>query len=125
MKPLYPIRFRPVLKETMWGGNTLKERFRKKAGAGALVGESWEITGMHDDSSLVANGYLKDNTLEEIAEVYMDELLGESVYDRYGTEFPLLIKIIDANDRLSIQVSGRRSQGRNISSGWPARGWRR
>jgi mannose-6-phosphate isomerase len=104
MKPLYPIRFRPVLKETMWGGNTLKERFRKKAGAGALVGESWEITGMHDDSSLVANGYLKDNTLEEIAEVYMDELLGESVYDRYGTEFPLLIKIIDANDRLSIQV---------------------
>ena len=104
MKPLYPIRFRPVLKETMWGGNALKERFRKKAAAGALIGESWEITGMTDDSSLVANGYLKGNTLEEIAEVYMDELLGESVYDRYGTEFPLLIKIIDANDRLSIQV---------------------
>ncbi len=104
MKPLYPIRFRPVLKETMWGGNALKERFRKKAAAGALIGESWEITGMTDDSSMVANGYLKGNTLEEIAEVYMDELLGESVYDRYGTEFPLLIKIIDANDRLSIQV---------------------
>jgi len=104
MKPLYPIRFRPVLKETMWGGNALKERFRKKAPAGALIGESWEITGMTDDSSMVANGYLKGNTLEEIAEVYMDELLGESVYDRYGTEFPLLIKIIDANDRLSIQV---------------------
>ena len=104
MKPLYPIRFRPVLKETMWGGNALKERFRKKAAAGALIGESWEITGMTDDSSMVANGYLKGNTLEEIAEVYMDELLGESVYDKYGTEFPLLIKIIDANDRLSIQV---------------------
>ncbi|MHC1734004.1 MAG: type I phosphomannose isomerase catalytic subunit [Bacteroidales bacterium] len=104
MKPLYPIRFRPVLKETMWGGSALKERFRKKAAAGALIGESWEITGMTDDSSTVANGYLKGNTLEEIAEVYMDELLGESVYDRFGIEFPLLIKIIDANDRLSIQV---------------------
>jgi mannose-6-phosphate isomerase len=104
MKPLYPIRFRPVLKETMWGGSALKERFRKKAAAGALIGESWEITGMTDDSSMVANGYLKGNTLEEIAEVYMDELLGESVYDRFGIEFPLLIKIIDANDRLSIQV---------------------
>jgi mannose-6-phosphate isomerase len=104
MKPLYPIRFRPVLKETMWGGNALKERFRKKAAAGALIGESWEITGMTGDSSMVANGYLKGNTLEEIAEVYMDELLGESVYDRFGIEFPLLIKIIDANDRLSIQV---------------------
>jgi len=104
MKPLYPIRFRPALKETMWGGNALKERFRKKAAAGALIGESWEITGMTGDSSTVANGYLKGNTLEEIAEVYMDELLGESVYDRFGIEFPLLIKIIDANDRLSIQV---------------------
>jgi mannose-6-phosphate isomerase len=104
MKPLYPIRFRPVLKETMWGGSALKERFRKKAAVGALIGESWEITGMTDDSSMVANGYLKGNTLEEIAEVYMDELLGESVYDRFGIEFPLLIKIIDANDRLSIQV---------------------
>jgi len=59
---------------------------------------------MPDESSMVANGYLKGNALEEIAEVYMDELLGESVYHRYGTEFPLLIKIIDANDRLSIQV---------------------
>lgn len=104
MKPLYPIRFRPVLKETMWGGNALKERYRKKAAAGALIGESWEISGMTGDSSLVTNGYLKGNTLEELAEVYMDELLGESVYDRYGTEFPLLIKIIDASDRLSVQV---------------------
>lgn len=104
MKPLYPIRFRPVLKETLWGGNALKERFRKKAAAGARIGESWEITGMSGESSMVVNGYLKGNNLEEISEVYMDELLGESVYERYGTEFPLLIKIIDANDRLSIQV---------------------
>lgn len=104
MSSLYPIRFRPVLKETLWGGSALKERFRKKAAAGARIGESWEITGMPGASSVVANGFLRDNSLEEIAEVYMDELLGESVYEKYGIEFPLLIKLIDANDKLSIQV---------------------
>lgn len=104
MSSLYPIRFRPVLKETLWGGSSLKERYRKKAAPGARIGESWEITGMPGASSVVANGFLKDNSLEEIAEVYMDELLGESVYEKYGIEFPLLIKLIDANDKLSIQV---------------------
>ncbi len=104
MNSLYPLRFRPVLKETLWGGSALKERFGKKTKAGSVIGESWEIIGMPGASSLVSNGFLKGNTLEEIAEVYMDELLGESVYEKYGTEFPLLIKFIDANDRLSIQV---------------------
>lgn len=104
MQSLYPIRFRPALKETLWGGSTLSRRFGKKAKAGARIGESWEITGMPGASSVVANGFLKGNTLEEIAEVYMDELLGESVYEKYGSEFPLLIKLIDAADRLSIQV---------------------
>jgi mannose-6-phosphate isomerase len=104
MHSLYPIRFRPELKETLWGGSTLSRRFGKKAKAGARIGESWEITGMPGASSVVANGFLKGNTLEEIAEVYMDELLGESVYEKYGTEFPLLIKLIDAADKLSIQV---------------------
>jgi len=104
MNSLYPLRFRPVLKETLWGGRALKERFGKKAKPGSVIGESWEIIGMPGVSSVVSNGFLKGNTLEEIAEVYMDELLGESVYEKYGTEFPLLIKFIDANDRLSIQV---------------------
>jgi len=104
MQSLYPIRFRPALKETLWGGSTLSRRFGKKAKAGARIGESWEITGMPGASSVVANGFLKGNTLEEIAEVYMDELLGESVYEKYGSEFPLLTKLIDAADRLSIQV---------------------
>ena len=104
MNSLYPLRFKPVLKETLWGGSALKERYGKKARAGSMIGESWEITGMPGLSSVASNGFLKGNTLEEIAEVYMDELLGESVYEKYGTEFPLLIKFIDANDRLSIQV---------------------
>lgn len=104
MKALYPIRFTPLLKETLWGGSALMERFGKKAAPGSRVGESWEISGMPGASSVVANGYLRGNTLEEIAEVYMDELLGDSVYRKYGTEFPLLIKFIDARDTLSIQV---------------------
>jgi mannose-6-phosphate isomerase len=104
MNSLYPIRFRPVIKETLWGGSALRERFGKKAKAGTTVGESWEICGMPGASSVVANGFLRGNTLEEIMEVYMGDLVGDAVYEKYGNEFPLLIKFIDARDTLSIQV---------------------
>lgn len=104
MNSLYPIRFKPVLKETLWGGSALRERFGKKAMAGTTVGESWEICGMPGASSVVANGFLRGNTLEEIMEVYMGDLVGDAVYEKYGHEFPLLIKFIDAHDTLSIQV---------------------
>jgi mannose-6-phosphate isomerase len=104
MNSLYPIRFKPVLKETIWGGSTLRDRFGKPAKPGMLVGESWEINGMTRSSSVVANGFLKGNTLEEITEVYMGDLVGDMVYEKYGNEFPLLVKFIDAHDTLSIQV---------------------
>lgn len=104
MNSLYPLRFKPVLKETLWGGSALRERFGKKAFEGTTTGESWEINGMTGISSLVANGFLKGNSLEEITEVYMGDLVGDSVYEKFGNEFPLLIKLIDARDTLSIQV---------------------
>ena len=104
MSSLYPIRFKPKLREMIWGGDTLRQRYGKKSRTGTKIGESWEICGMPGASSVVANGFLKGNTLEEIAEIDMDELLGEAVYSKFGTEFPLLIKFIDAADRLSIQV---------------------
>jgi len=104
MSSLYPIRFKPVLKETLWGGTVLRERFNRKAKADSRIGESWDICGMPGTSSVVANGFLKGNTLEEIAEIYMDELLGGFVYEKFGNEFPLLIKFIDAAEKLSIQV---------------------
>jgi mannose-6-phosphate isomerase len=104
MSSLYPIRFRPVLKETLWGGSALLERYGKRAGRSTTVGESWEISGVPGSASVVANGFLKGNTLEEITEVYMGDLVGDSVYEKYGNEFPLLIKFIDARDKLSIQV---------------------
>lgn len=104
MNSLYPIRFKPQLKEMIWGGSTLRERFGKAAKPGALIGESWEINGMTRSSSVIANGFLRNNTLEEITEVYMGDLVGDTVYEKYGNEFPLLIKFIDAHDTLSIQV---------------------
>lgn len=104
MSSLYPIRFKPVLKETLWGGSALRERYGKRARAGTLIGESWEISGMPGASSVVANGFLKGNTLEEITEVYMGDIVGEAVFEKYGNEFPLLVKFIDARNRLSIQV---------------------
>jgi len=67
-------------------------------------GESWEISGVEGNVSVVSNGYLAGNSLEELVEVYMGDLVGEGIYETYGNEFPLLIKFIDANDDLSIQV---------------------
>jgi mannose-6-phosphate isomerase len=104
MNALYPLKFIPIYKERIWGGNKLKQLLNKDFSPLANCGESWELSGVQDDVSVVANGFLKGNTLEEIIEVYMGDLVGEKVYDQFGTEFPLLIKYIDANDNLSIQV---------------------
>jgi len=104
MNSLYPIKFRPVLRETLWGGNALRERFGKEGKGGANIGESWEINGMTGESSRIANGFLRGNSLEEVIEIYMGDLVGDSVFEKFGIEFPLLIKFIDARDTLSIQV---------------------
>lgn len=102
---LYPLKFIPQLKERVWGGTRLTQQWGKPNPHGiARCGESWEISGLSDSCSIVANGFLAGNTLNEVAEIYMADLLGDSVFDRYGTEFPLLIKFIDANDDLSVQV---------------------
>ena len=103
MKNLYPLKFRPIFKERIWGGDKLPVLLNKNYTI-ALCGESWELSGVQDDISVVSDGFLKGNNLEELIEVYMGELVGEKVYDKFGTEFPLLVKYIDANDRLSIQV---------------------
>lgn len=66
--------------------------------------EKWEISGVEDDISVMANGFLKNNNLQEIIEVYMGELVGDGVFNKYGLEFPVLVKLIDARDTLSIQV---------------------
>lgn len=103
MKNLYPLKFKPIFKERIWGGDKLPSLLNKQYSI-AHCGESWELSGVQDDISVVSDGFLKGNNLEELIEVYMGELVGEKIYDQFGTEFPLLIKYIDANDRLSIQV---------------------
>jgi mannose-6-phosphate isomerase len=104
MNNLYPLKFTPICKEKIWGGNKLKELLNKEYPELPNCGESWEISGVQDEVSVVANGFLKGNSLEELIEVYMGDLVGEKVYEKFGTEFPLLVKFIDANDNLSIQV---------------------
>ncbi|MDT8400227.1 MAG: type I phosphomannose isomerase catalytic subunit [Bacteroidales bacterium] len=104
MTKLYPLKFLPILKERVWGGSRLMTDYGKIAPEGAKIGESWELSGVQGDISLIANGFLEGNNLEELVEVYMGDLVGETIFERFGREFPLLIKFIDANEDLSIQV---------------------
>ncbi len=101
---LYPLKFTSIPKEKIWGGNRLNTILNKNFNASDKIGESWEISGLEGDISVVNNGFLEGNDLEELIEVYMGELVGDKVYEQFGIEFPLLIKFIDANENLSIQV---------------------
>ena len=104
MNELYPIKFKPILKEKIWGGQNLKSSLDKNIPSDKKVGESWEISGVDGNVSVVENGFLAENDLNELIEIYMGDLVGDRVYDKFGVEFPLLIKFIDANDKLSVQV---------------------
>ncbi len=104
MSSLYPLKFKPFFLEKMWGGNRIKTVLNKDYGNKSNCGESWELSGVEGYDSMVENGFLKGNSLSELIEVYMGELVGDKVYEKFGTEFPLLIKFIDAQDDLSIQV---------------------
>ncbi|HDP75020.1 MAG TPA: mannose-6-phosphate isomerase [Bacteroidales bacterium] len=102
---LYPLKFKPILKERIWGGAKLRDKMGKQfPDSKEKYGESWEVSGVEGDVSVVQNGFLAGNTLNELIEVYMGDLVGESLYERFGEEFPLLIKLIDASETLSIQV---------------------
>ena len=100
---LYPLKFTPILKDKIWGGTKLKSLFNKPAETDKL-GESWELSGYEGDESVVTNGFLAGNNLTELIEIYMGELIGDTIFDEYGLSFPLLFKLIDANENLSIQV---------------------
>ena len=99
----YPIKFTPILKEKIWGGNKLKSLLNKETNRDDL-GESWEISGVEGDISVVANGELKGFTLKDLLEEYKDRILGKKIYKEFDADFPLLIKFIDANTNLSVQL---------------------
>jgi len=100
---LYPLVFRPIFKERVWGGREMERLYHKPLPPGAAIGESWEISDQGDNLSVVANGPLAGHTLRSLMEERPEELLGDVPLMANG-RFPLLIKILDARERLSLQV---------------------
>jgi len=100
---LYPLKFQPILKDKIWGGEKLNQYLNKDSKSKKL-GESWEVSAVPGDVSIVSNGELKGKSLQELLGIYKSELLGEKNWKRFGEEFPLLIKFIDAKENLSIQL---------------------
>lgn len=97
------LRFTPILKQKIWGGKKLNQLFHKNSD-GSNIGESWEISDIDGDESIVSNGNLKGRTLRGLLKEYKYDLVGNYVYKTFGKQFPLLIKFIDAKEVLSIQV---------------------
>lgn len=83
---LYPFKFNPIVKERTWGV------------------EYWTLSGLEDDLTEVSNGALEDNSVNDLTEIYMDEMVGDKIYEKFGTEFPILIKTIETEENLSVQV---------------------
>ena len=115
-KKLYPLKFIPVPSRRPWGGSALVTELGKHfvevdeegnetvLGADVLIGESWELADMGIEDSVVENGWLAGNTISEIMETYLERVVGEDVYNHFGRQFPLLIKFLDINEKLSVQV---------------------
>ena len=100
---LYPLQFEPILKERIWGGEKLKTLLHKPITSN-ITGESWELSTVEGDVSIVANGEWKGKSLTELINSFPDEILGTAVHIRFGKQFPLLFKYLDAREDLSIQV---------------------
>lgn len=100
---IHPLKFYPILKERLWGGTKLKEVLNKPIESD-ITGESWEISNVPGDISVVSNGRLANTSLDSLINKFPELLLGKSVVERFGKEFPILIKFIDAKQDLSIQL---------------------
>lgn len=99
----YPLTFSPILKDRIWGGTKLKSYLHKNSDS-QTTGESWEISTVPGDISVVNSGLLEGKNINEIIELYPEEILGKSVITQFGKQFPLLFKFIDAREDLSIQL---------------------
>ncbi|WP_309640330.1 type I phosphomannose isomerase catalytic subunit [Flavobacterium sp.] len=102
-KPLYPLQFKPILKERIWGGTKLKTELHKSI-TSEITGESWELSTVDGDVSVVANGAFTGKSLLELIDELPNEILGTKVHEQFGKQFPLLFKYLDAREDLSIQV---------------------
>jgi mannose-6-phosphate isomerase len=99
----YPLQFEPILKERIWGGEKLKTVLHKPI-TSKITGESWELSTVEGDVSVVANGEWKGKSLTTLIDDFPNEILGTKVHARFGKQFPLLFKYLDAREDLSIQV---------------------
>ncbi|TVZ55301.1 mannose-6-phosphate isomerase, type 1 [Lutibacter sp. Hel_I_33_5] len=97
------LKFEPILKDKIWGGQKLMKNLNKVSKR-KDIGESWEISDVKGDTSIVANGALKGKDLKELISEFKYDLVGETIYKHFGEKFPLLIKFIDAKEALSIQL---------------------
>lgn len=100
---LYPLKFNPIYKEILWGGRRIAQYFDREIPDGNIA-ESWELSCRADSMSIVSNGEYRGAELSTLICKYKEKILGTQIYEKYGLNFPLLVKIIDANDRLSVQV---------------------
>jgi mannose-6-phosphate isomerase len=100
---LYPFKFQPILKDKIWGGQKL-QKILKKPTTSVEAGESWEISDVQGDTSIVSNGTMAGTSLKSLMELHTTELLGHKNFQQFGTKFPLLIKFIDAKLALSVQL---------------------
>ena len=103
MTPLYPLKFQPILKDKIWGGQKLQQLLHKSTSS-TKAGESWEISDVEGDTSIVANGPLKGTSLKTLMDTYNSDLMGAKNFRQFGNKFPLLIKFIDAKQDLSVQL---------------------
>ncbi len=115
-KQLYPLKFNPIPSKRVWGGSDLISKMHKeftetdengqerRLTVEDKIGESWEVADMGEQDSVIANGWLAGNTISEVMETYLERIVGEDVMQRYGTQFPLLIKFLDIQNKLSVQV---------------------
>ncbi|MHC4123720.1 MAG: type I phosphomannose isomerase catalytic subunit [Planctomycetota bacterium] len=115
-KDFYPLKLKPIYKHRIWGGQKLREVFNKDLPANEKIGESWELADLPDDKSIIANGELAGERLNTIINKYPKEIMGD---ENFKGPFPLLIKFLDAQDILSVQVHPDADTCRRMATGDP------
>lgn len=124
MNSLYPLKFTPVFKDKLWGGHKIRTELGFDFSPLPNCGEAWVLSGVQDFQTVVSNGFLAGNELNDLLEVYMDDLVGEKAFDQSPGQFPILVKFIDSRDWLSIQVhpddelAARRNLGNGKTEMW-------
>jgi len=100
---IYPLTFQPIFKHRIWGGDKLKKLFAKESQT-KQIGESWELSTIENDVSIIANGIYENRLFTELISQFPNEILGIKIIEKFGENFPLLFKFLDAQQDLSIQV---------------------